>query len=308
VRLFVSGATGYIGGAIARHAAAQETVYGGVRQRTELQAGIKPIITGNLAEPRFGLPDIDVALHAAGLGHKRGVAKATWHAQNVDAAVNLARAAKLAGAKRFILISTAYIHGRIHDGIVTDDSAPTPMDEYAQSKLDAEAAVRDAFGSGVVIIRPTAVIGPGCPGNIQLLIKLLQKGIPLPFASISNQRGFIPVSDLAALALLAAQTETPPPILLAAHPETISTPALITALAEGLGVPSRLIPFPAGLLGLAATLAGRRAMWQSLSGNFATHPRAALALGWKPAESLTESIAATAAADGRYHNTTHKTP
>lgn len=305
MRLFVSGATGYIGGAIARHAAASgAAVYGGVRQRRELPQGIKAIITGDLAESRFGLPDVDTAIHAAGLGHKRGVSKATWRRQNVDAAVNLARAAKLAGAKRFILISTAYIHGRVHDGAVSDDTAPAPMDDYAQSKLDAEDAVREAFGPGVSIIRPSAVIGPGCPGNIQLLLKLLSRGLPLPFASIRNQRGFVPVDGLAALALLAAQAEAPPPIMLAAHPETISTTDLIRALAAGLGVRPRLAPCPAGLLLLGASLAGRRAMAQSLTGNFATHPRAALALGWKPAESLAESLAATA----RYYNTTHKTP
>ena len=304
MRLFVSGATGYIGGAIARHAAASvAAVYGGVRQRRELPQGIKAIITGDLAEPRFGLPDVDAAIHAAGLGHKRGVSKATWRRQNVDAAVNLARAAKLAGAKRFILISTAYIHGRVHDGVVSDDTAPAPMDDYAQSKLDAEDAVHEAFGPGVSIIRPSAVIGPGCPGNIQLLLKLLSRGLPLPFASIRNQRGFVPVDDLAALALLAVLDEAPP-IMLAAHPETISTPGLIRALAAGLGVRPRLAPCPAGLLLLGASLLGRRAMAQSLTGNFATHPRAALALGWKPAESLAESLAATA----RYYNTTHKTP
>ena len=304
MKLFVSGAAGYIGGAIARHAATSATVFGGVRHRTELGPDIKPVITGDLAETRFGLPDVEIIIHAAGLGHKRGVNRANWQQQNVDAAVNLARAAKLAGAKRFILISTAYVHGRIHGGIVTDDTAPAPMDDYAQSKLDAETAVQDAFGPGVSILRPTAVIGPGCPGNIQLLIKLLRRGIPLPFASIHNQRGFIPATDLASLALTVAQAETPPPLVLAAHPETISTPALIRALAEGLGVPVKLLPCPAALLALSATLTGRSAMWQSLSGNFETEPRAALALGWKPAESLAESLAATA----RYHNTTDKTP
>ncbi len=304
MRVFVSGATGYIGGAIARHAVVYGVVYGGVRQRTELGAGIKPVITGDLSETRFGLPDVDVVIHAAGLGHKRGVDHATWQRQNVDAAVNLARAARLVGAKRFILISTAYVHGRIHDGVVSDDTAPTPMDDYAQSKLDAEAAVIQAFGPGVSIIRPTAVIGPGCPGNIQLLIKLLKRGMPLPFAALGNKRGFIPATDLAALALAVAQAENPPPVILAAHPETISTPALIRALAEGLGVPARLLPCPAALLSLGATITGRSAMWQSLSGNFETSPRAALALGWKPAESLVESLIATA----RYSNTTHKTP
>jgi nucleoside-diphosphate-sugar epimerase len=304
VKLFVSGAAGFIGGAIARHAAASTTVYGGVRRRVDLGPGIKPVITGDLAETRFGLPDVDVVIHAAGLGHRRGVAHAEWQRQNVDAAVNLARAAKLVDAKRFVLISTAYVLGRVHEGIVSDGTPPAPMDDYAQSKLDAEAAVIEAFGPGVSILRPTAVIGPGCPGNIQLLIKLLLRGAPLPFASLDNQRGFIPADDLAALALMLAQAETPPPLVLAAHPETISTPALIRALAEGLGVPARLFPCPAALLGLGSGLLGRGAMWQSLSGNFQTAPRAALSLGWKPAETLVESLAATA----RYNNTTHKTP
>lgn len=302
MKLFVSGAAGYIGGAIARHAVPGATVFGGIRHRRELPAGIKPVITGDLAETRFGLPDVDVVIHAAGLGHRRGVSRATWQHQNVDAAVNLARAAKLAGAKRFILISTAYVHGRIHDGVVTDKTPPAPMDDYAQSKLDAEAAVVEAFGPGVSILRPAAVIGPACPGNIQLLLKLLTKGVPLPFGGISNQRGFIPVDDLATLALTVARAETPPPVLLAAHPETISTPALIRALASGLGLTPRLFPFPAPLLSLGASLAGRSAMWQSLSGNFCTAPNAALSLGWKPAETLAESLAATA----RYYNTTTK--
>ena len=273
-----------------------------MRRRQDLPPGINRVITGDLAEPRFGLPDVDIVIHAAGLGHKRGIARAEWQRQNVDAAVNLACAAKLAGAKRLILISTAYVHGRVHAGIVTDDTAPAPMDDYAQSKLDAEAAMRDAFGPGVCVLRPAAVIGPGCPGNILLLIKLLQRGIPLPFASIDNRRGFIPAADLATLALLLAECENPPPVVLAAHPETISTPALLRALAAGLGMEARLLPCPGALLGLAARLAGRHAMWQSLSGNFETLPRAALQLGWKPAQSLADSLRETS----WYYNTTAK--
>lgn len=299
MRLFVSGAAGYIGGAVARHAIPHADVFGGIRRRVTLPPGIKPVITGDLAETRFGLPEVDVVIHAAGLGHKRGVARAAWQRQNVEAAVNLARAGRLVGATRFILISTAYVYGRVHAGVVTDETAPHPMDEYAQSKLDAEQAVRGAFGPGVTVLRPAAVIGPGCPGNLQLLIKLLQRGVPLPFGGIRNRRGFIPVDDLARLALLAAQAATPPPVVLAAHPETISTPALVRALAAGLGVPARLFPCPGAPLGLAARLLGRGAMWQSLAGNFHTDPRAALALGWKPAESLADSLAATA----RHQNT-----
>ena len=50
--------------------------------------------------------------------------------------------------------------------------------------------------------------------------------------------------------------------------------------------------------------AGCKAMWQSLTGSFAAAPRAALALGWKPAESLAETLGAAS----RYYITTAKTP
>jgi hypothetical protein len=93
-------------------------------------------------------------------------------------------------------------------------------------------------------------------------------------------------------------------LVLAAHPETISTPALVRARARGLGVDARLFACPPALLSLGASLARRGAMWQSLSGNFNTMPRAALGLGWKPAQTLADSLAATA----RYYSTTYKTP
>jgi UDP-glucose 4-epimerase len=162
--------------------------------------------------------------------------------------------------------------------------------------------MKAAFEGEVTIIRPTAVIGPHCPGNLQLVMKCLARGILLPFAGIANQRSFVPVTDLARLVVLAAGTETPG-LILAAHPETISTPALVRALAEGMGVRAKLFGVPGGILGLVASLAGRAAMWQSLAGNFVARPEAALALGWRPAQSLAESLRET----GRYYNTTTPT-
>jgi hypothetical protein len=47
-------------------------------------------------------------------------------------------------------------------------------------------------------------------------------------------------------------------------------------------------------------LLGRQAMWQSLAGDFVPNPVAALGLGWRPRETLAESLAHTA----RYYNTT----
>jgi UDP-glucose 4-epimerase len=304
MRIFISGATGYIGGQIAFAAVNQgDEVSGGVRRLTKIGPNITPIVTGDLAEGQFTLPEVDVVVHAAGLGHRRGVARDVWQRQNVAAAVKLAEAAKAAGATRFILISTAYVHGRVSSEPVTDSSPVAPPDDYAQSKLDAEAAVRAAFGPGVSVVRPVAVIGPGCPGNVPLLLKALRHHVTLPLNAIDNRRSFIPVADLATLVLAVAAADTPPETVLAAHPESISTPGLVHALAEGLRAYPLLIGISPPVLRLAARLFARTEMVQSLTGDFRAEPRAALALGWRPAQTLVESLADTA----RYYATTHKT-
>ncbi len=69
----------------------------------------------------------------------------------------------------------------MHDGTVSDDTPPHPMDDYAASKLQAEQEVAAIFGGALTIIRPVAVVGPRCPGNIPLLLKLIGAGLPLPF-------------------------------------------------------------------------------------------------------------------------------
>jgi UDP-glucose 4-epimerase len=269
-----------------------------------LPEGITACVTGDLAEPGLKLPPVQTVIHAAGLGHRRGVRPELWRRQNVAAAVNLARAARAAGAQHFILISTAHIHGRVHARMVTDTTPPNPMDFYAESKLEAEHEVAAAFGPGLTIIRPVAVIGPGCPGNVPLLLNLLRRGVPLPFAGIDNRRSFILAEDLAELVRLAAIAPHPPESMLAAHPESISTPALIRALAEGMGIRAKLAAWPHEVLATGAALLGRGAMWQSLNGDFQANPVAALALGWRPAKDLHGSVVHTS----RYYDTTTLTP
>ena len=304
-KVFCSGATGYIGGAILQALAAEGiTAIGGLRAAAPLPCGITPFITGDLAAPGLRLPPVETVIHAAGLGHRRRVSANSWRRANLEAAVNLARAARAAGASRFILISTAHIHGRAHARPVSDTTPPNPQGAYAESKLQAEHEAAAAFGPGLSIIRPVAVIGPGCPGNIALLLQLLVRGVPLPFAAIENQRSFIHRDDLARIVLAVLRSPAPPESVLAAHPEAISTPGLIRALAAGLGVPDKSFPCPPRLLALAAALLGRGGAWQSLAGNFIANPAAARQLGWNPQESLAESFHQMA----RYHSTTHRTP
>ena len=305
MRVFVSGASGYVGGGIARHLAARgHEVLGGLRRAAKLPEGVEPCLTGDLADHAPDLSGVDTVVHAAGLAHTRNPLQGAWNRSNVLAAENLAKAALDVGVKRFVLISSIGVLGRAVAGIADETTPPAPADDYAKSKLAAEARLRALLGERLCVLRPAAVVGPGCPGNIPLLLKLLRRHVPLPFASIHNARSFIALDDLARLAELVLQDKTARPLVLAAHPVPISTPELIRALAEGMGVAPNLFVFPPALLGLTARAAGREAMWQSLAGSFAVAPHAALALGWKPAESLAETLRATS----WYYVTTTKTP
>jgi nucleoside-diphosphate-sugar epimerase len=261
-----------------------------VRQSILPLSGITPFVTGDLATSKASLAGFDAVVHAAGLGHRRGVAPAVWRGANVDAAVNIARLAKAAGVQRFVLISTAHVHGRVHSGIVSDTTPVNPMDDYAASKLEAERAVVDICGAGLTILRPVAVIGPHCPGNLQLLMKVLHRRLPLPFGAIANRRSFIEVTDMARLVEMVLQAASPPGLVLAASPEAISTPMLIRALAKGMGYRPKTPAFPPAILAMAAQLSGRAAMWQSLAGSFVADPREAQKMGWAPLNSLSENL------------------
>lgn len=291
-RIFISGANGFIGRAITSNLLRDgHNVSGGIRTPTRLAEGVSPLVTGDLAISAPLLTDVDVVIHTAGLAHQNGRSFTDMIRGNVTAAENLAHATP--PNARFIFLSSIVVHGRSHLGTITEESPPSPADDYARSKLAAEQALAMILGPRLHIVRPTAVIGPHCPGNIPLLIKTLQKGLPLPLGSIRNARSFIDVEDLARLISIMVAGPAPE-LVLAAHPHPISTPELIRALAKGLNRPARLLPTPLSFLALAARAGGKEQVWQSLSGSLVVSPKAALQLGWHPACSLATSFENTA--------------
>ena len=84
--------------------------------------------------------------------------------------------------------------------------------------------------------------------------------------------------------------------------EDVSTTELLRRMGAAMGRPARLIPVPAGLLKLAATMVGKRDVAQRLCGSLQVDiEKTRRLLGWTPPLSLDEGLRRAAAAGGDCH-------
>jgi nucleoside-diphosphate-sugar epimerase len=311
-KVLVTGAGGFIGFSLCRYLVAHEcqvfAVIRDVRQLHNLGSKLTPIVIDDICQVNNWnnlLTNIDIVLHLAGYVHELSgdlteQARLQCTKLNVDVTRRLASAAASAGVKRLIYISSVKVHGESSDQneSVTELTKPIPEGSYAKSKLAAEDILRDVESSSnmeVVIVRPPLVYGPGVKANFLRLIKLVEKGIPLPLAAVDNRRSFIYLENLVdMLALSAVHPAAAGQTFLVSDSEAISTPVLIKMLADRLGVTPRLFPVSVPVMQLLAAVGGERStvdrLVQSLVIN-ATH--AHNTLGWQPPYSMEQGISDT---------------
>lgn len=170
MKIFVTGATGFVGGAAARRfVAAGHTVRAMSRRPASDEAlralGIEPVrcTLEDVAAAHVG--DAEVVLHCAAFVEDWGP-KDAWYRGNVLGTERMLKAAQDAGARRFIHIGTeaALVHGQDLDGV--DEAYPLAPDSpypYCATKAQAEQRVRAANRPGfeTLVLRPRFIWGPG---------------------------------------------------------------------------------------------------------------------------------------------------
>ena len=148
---------------------------------------------------------VDAVIHLAAVPGVRTRRPAeVFRATNVDLPECLARAAAAGGA-RFVLASSSSVYGNAAVLPTPERTPPAPLNPYAASKADAEAAVL-AAGGDPVIVRPFTVYGPGQRPEMAFArwIAALESGEPLPWrAAPGAARDFTYVDD-AVTGLIAA--------------------------------------------------------------------------------------------------------
>lgn len=302
--VLVTGATGFIGRALhARLITMGIPVRAASRQPAPGHTSVGAL--DGSTDWSEALAGIDVVVHLAARVHVMRDTEAdplaAFRNSNVEATLNLARQAAKGGVRRFVFISSIKVNGeRSTSGTpFTADDVVTPVDAYAVSKREAEVGLlrlADETGMSVVIIRPPLVYGPGVKANFEAMMRWLIRGVPLPLGSIHNRRSLVALDNLVDLIVTCIDHPAAANrVFLAGDGEDLSTTELIRRLAAALGVPARLVPVPAKLLELVASLLGRRAVAQRLCGDLQVDiSKARQLLGWVPPMTVDEGLRRTA--------------
>ena len=247
------------------------------------------------------LDGIDAVVHLAARVHLMSGAGAradeAFERVNVRGTLRLAEQCAIAGVRRFVFISTVKVHGE--SGRFSEESPVAPVDAYGRSKRDAENALRELSartGLEVVIVRPTLVYGPGAKGNVRSLLSAVRRGIPLPFASISNRRSLVGLDNLVDLIVVCLRhPDAVSHAFLVSDGEDLSTPDLVRRLAAAAGVKARLVAVPAWALRAAGIVVRQAPAVQRLTGSLTVDiSKARRVLGWTPPWPVDEELRRTA--------------
>jgi nucleoside-diphosphate-sugar epimerase len=286
--LALTGATGFIGQHLLR-----ELPKRGLRLRVLLrQPASVPVpcasaVIGDLARPRnmsAALEGVDAVIHSAGFTHgMSGIPEDDYRLLNTEATIGLARAARRAGAKRFVFLSSIRAQsGPTAETVLTEADDPKPTDAYGRSKLAAERGLAE-LDLDWVSLRAALVYGPGVKGNVAQLMRLARSPLPLPLRSIGTRRSLLALENLsAAIETVLTAREPLRRAFIAADVEALTVAQMIVAMRHGLGHRPNVFPLSPALLELLLRSAGKEEIYRRLSGSLVADPSALIGLGWKP--------------------------
>ena len=249
------------------------------------------------------LSGVDVVVHCAARVHVMREAfkdsLEAFRAVNVKGTLDLAKQAAACGVRRFIFLSSIKVNGE-HAPPEKPFRAcdrPQPKDAYAQSKAEAEEGLgllSRETGLEVVIIRPPLVYGPGVKGNLAILLKWADSGMPLPLGAVQNRRSLIYMGNLVSfIGACIAAPGVPGKTFLISDNQDLTTSEIIGLMRKDLHRPRRLIAVPQILLEWLLNIFGKSQWRDRLLGSLCvdtsdTHRF----VNWTPPFTVEEGITA----------------
>ena len=208
--------------------------------------------------PMQNLPKFDAIIHLAGKAHdtKNQSAAQVYFDINTGLTQRIFDFFLESSAKKFIFFSSVKAAAdSVVGDILTEDVIPAPVGPYGESKIEAEKYIMEllpitspsgdssflkkengiASKKHVYILRPCMIHGPGNKGNLNLLYKVVKKGIPWPLGDFENRRSFTSIENLCYVVEGLLTKDVASGIYHIGDDEALSTNELIALMCEVLG-------------------------------------------------------------------------
>jgi nucleoside-diphosphate-sugar epimerase len=260
VRIAVTGASGFVGGAVCRAAvAAGWRVYGYGRRPGVDLPGVAYTRWDLAAAPLPDPPRVDAVVHAAAAVTDWGPPAPIWRA-NVD---GVRHTLATWPAARLVHVSTASVYDPFTPTVLaTEDAAPVRryLTAYAASKAAAERLL--AGRPDTVVLRPHAVYGPGDPTLLPRVLGAVRGGTLLVVGDGSARQSLTSLGNLVAAALLGCGPAAPSGVYNVADAEPVAVGDALRALLAERGLDVRVRGVPRAPAWAAAGVV--EALWRGL--------------------------------------------
>ncbi|MBE0349647.1 UDP-glucose 4-epimerase family protein [Pseudoalteromonas lipolytica] len=296
MKLLITGYTGFVGSNLIMqlHSNHELSLVG--RKVSELGHFYKHDIDTN-ANYSEALLNVNCVIHIAARVHIMNDASADplieFRAVNTVGTLNLAKQAAKEGVKRFIFVSSIKVNGEstTNSSPFCAGDRPAPEDPYGISKAEAEQQLLELgklTGMEIVIIRPPLVYGEGVKANFASLMKLVNKGFPLPFRLINNKRSLVSVYNLVDLIQVCiSHPRAANQVFLVSDDHDLSTAEMVALMAKVQCKPNLALPVPVWCFKLVGKLLGKQDVIDRLTGSLQldiTHTKNTL--DWSPPYSV----------------------
>lgn len=244
MQVIITGATGFVGTNL--------SVY-----LSETKIDVLPLSLRNYIGLRG---NAQAVIHLAGKAHDTSNTSSAdqYFAINRDLTIKLFDDFLKTEIRDFIYFSSVKACADSLEGVLDEEQKPMPETPYGKSKLEAEQYLLNQklpSNKRLFIIRPCMIHGPGNKGNLNLLYKFVEKGIPYPLAAFENKRSFLSIDNLNYLiSEILSNANIKSGIYNFADDGVLSTNELVVLIAKILSRKEKLWKIPSRLIFLIARL------------------------------------------------------
>lgn len=217
---------------------------------------------------------------------------------NVYETIEFAKQCSKSNVKRFIFVSSIKVNGEYtrNSSSFNENDLPNPQGFYALSKYEAELKLLNLASSSnmeIVIVRPPIIYGSNAKGYFGNLLHLINKGIPIPFGSIlDNRRSLIYIDNfLDFISTIIDHPMAANEIFLCSDQYDLSTADLVNRLLLAMNKKNNNFKIPKIILKSLLYFLGKHHIYKKISSSLQINSsKARSLLGWNPPKDISFAI------------------